>query len=287
MAPEDGEAFTKLIEKNPKLGEGWLRQADYDRGLNKAKDEVAAANAKAQEWIDWGGKNKPRHEQLLKDYTSLETTSKTKISELEKQVQDATAAAARAAENAGGEVNVEQVNAIAQQKVDALISAKGYATQSDIDRITGEVVQKSVDERLGKAREEFLTQTFPAATQFMADLNDIMGDHRAEFGEKLNRAEFSKYMQDNKLTDPNKAYEQWVGPRRTEITIKKKVEEGVAAEISKRNIPGVSSASSPDLGPLQIRLSKTADPLSGKDVELGDNQAGMAAAAELRSEGKL
>ena len=113
--------------------------------------------------------------------------------------------------------------------------------------------------------------------------------HMKEFGEPLNDDDvkaISDIMVERNLQDPRKAYDAWVEPKRGAITLKTEVDRRVQEELSKmQGFPGVTGAPASELGPVQLRHQGKIPELPA-DTKLGDNQSAMAAAAEMRSEGK-
>jgi len=247
--PADVQAQQRaILEKVPTLGEGWLRQNDYDRFLNENKGKLS----KYDETMDWYKKTKPVHEQTLKDLADAQD----KAARLEAEVtaKATELAAAKAASGEGG---------------------------GDPDK---------TKEQADAARDNFFKNDVPAALGFQTAMVDVQWKYRDEFGKSLNRIEFAKFMTDNKLSDPIDAYEKYTEKERREreiaTEVKKRTEEA-EKKMRAEFVPGTTGPQG--TGHLQVRISekKPGDALFGQDIELGDNAAAMAAAAELRGEGKL
>ena len=273
--PADVQAQQRaILEKVPTLGEGWLRQNDYDRFLNENKGKLS----KYDETMDWYKKTKPVHEQTLKDLADAQD----KAARLEAEVtaKATELAAAKAASGEGG----GDPKAVAAAVMEAL---KGQIpTKAEISQLVADKTKEQAD----AARDNFFKNDVPAALGFQTAMVDVQWKYRDEFGKSLNRIEFAKFMTDNKLSDPIDAYEKYTEKERREreiaTEVKKRTEEA-EKKMRAEFVPGTTGPQG--TGHLQVRISekKPGDALFGQDIELGDNAAAMAAAAELRGEGKL
>lgn len=274
--PAGAKEQAALLEKFPQLQtavkDGVLRQSDYDRFMNEGKGKIAKAEQYAGEWKTWSETNVPKHKKLVEDYTTLEQRNK----ELQAQVE---AAAAAARTNGDGEGTVSEAELMS--KVEARLAKLGPVTKEEV----GQIVIQEAGKLLQTERDNFFKTTFPMATEFMMNAVDARIDYEKEFGKPLDRKAFADFMTEKKISDPKEAYQQFVQPQRTEKEIQRRVQEERDKDKSRAGVPGTSS-SAPEMGPLQIKISAK-DPLAGKDVEVGDNQAAYAAAAELRAEGKV
>ena len=262
-----------ILEKHPALGEGWLRQSDYDRKMNEVKPKLEAYDST----MDWYKRTKPVHDQTVSDLREAQE----KVTRLEAEVAaKAAEAAAAAAASGGGNVDAEKV---AKAVMDNL--GKTFPTNAELSTLIATETKKQAD----SARDRFFKEDVPAALAFQTAMVDVQWKYRDEFGKSLNRAEFAKYMTDNKLSDPIEAYDKYTDKdRRTKEleTERVKIREEEKKKLQSEFVPG--STGPQGTGHLQVRISekKAGDPLFGQDIELGDNSAAMAAAAELRSEGK-
>jgi len=285
MEAADAEAQRKIFEKNPQLAEGYLRQADYDRFMNKAKSDITTANEKSKKWEDWAKVNVPRHESLLKDYESV----KTRNSELEKAVKDA-------ANKAGGGDMTEAERIALETKIVEEIGKRGYVTQSDIDKIAADKAKESAVAAVKTVADDFFTKTWPSALEVQQQMIEINFDHAQEFGKPLrkeDRIKIAELMKENNITDVKEAYDKFVAADREKKRVDDEVAKRLEEEKKKRgdnSLPGVTDAGL-EAGHMQMRFSKRAE--SGAKLELpaeyeiGDNTAASAAAAELRAEGKV
>jgi hypothetical protein len=252
------EAQRKLLEKYPQFGEGHLRQSDYDRKMNEVKTDrekeaiaLQTARDNAAKWQKWYEDNSPRHTQLMDEYKKVSERNK----ELEEQVKKAAegAGGGGAAGGGGGEVDETKL----MSKVQEEISKRGYVSKD----------------------------TLPHVLEWNQKMMDFNYEHRQEFGEPFDRKAFSKFVAEKKIEDLDEAYKAFVGDKRTENKIKTETEKRVKDELSKRNIPGTGAAPTPsEMGPLQLRRNGKGPDGLPEDATL--SAASMAAAAELRAEGK-
>jgi hypothetical protein len=279
--PAGAKEQRAILEKYPKLQDGMkggvMRQSDYDRQLNASKDKLA----EAEKWQRWAKDNIPIHTQLQKDYAAKEA----EIERLKAEVEAKSIAAAAAA---GG--NAGDADKIVESVKKAIKDSGGIPTAAELAKMIDDATEK----RMEGARKDFYEKEIPRNLAFVTSMTNAQNRYFRETGKDLDTAEFSKFMVDNNIADPAKAYDRFMEPHNRQKAIDEEVKKQVAVkedELKKQygasGIPG--SSGSQGLGHLQIRVTekKAGDPLFSQDVELGDNAAAMAAAAELRSEGKV
>lgn len=279
---KDREEQRKLLEKYPTFGEGFLRQSDYDRKMNEVKTDrqkeqeaLQTARELATKWQKWADDNKPIHENLLAEYKKITDRNK----ELEEQVAKAAEGGGGGAGGGGGEPVDEKK---LMDKVNAEIAKRGFVSNAEMAKIVEEQARKIAAEE----RAAFFKETLPNMMEYSQKLTDFSFSHRQEFNEPFDRKAFSKYVADNKIEDMDRAYDMFVGEKRTEKKIKDETEKRVQAELSKRNFPGSGAVPSPELGPIEARF-KTGKGSDGLPADATISAAAMAAAAELRAENKV
>lgn len=266
-----------LLEKHESLQkplkEGVLRQNDYDRFMNDNKRKVETFDQTISDWK----KAKSIHDQLLEDHRVLQE----KATKLEADLQLKVAATAAAATGEDGLPKIDEQK-LAQAVRDRIGS--DYVSKADLDRIVKEESGKQYD----AAKKEFFEKTFPEAANWISSMVDAQFSYHEEFGKRLDKAEFAKFLKENGIADPMKGYEKFVENARTEKKIEAEVEKRLAEKRKQDNLtefPGSSGSPQP-MGALQIRLKNRTegDPLIPKDVELGDGSLANIAAQELRKE---
>jgi hypothetical protein len=279
--PAGAKEQRAILEKFPKLQDGMkagvLRQSDYDRQMNASKDKLA----ETEKWQKWAKDNIPIHTQLQKDYAAKEA----EIEKLKAEVEAKTIAAAAAAGGTGADA--DKILATVKQ---AIKESGGIPTSAELAKMIDEATEK----RMEGARKDFYEKEIPRNLAFVTAMTNAQNRYFRETGKDLDTTEFSKFMVDNQITDPAKAYDRFMEPTNRKKEIETEAQKIADEKIKKfkeeagaSGIPGSSGAQG--MGHLQIRVSekKPNDPLFSQDIELGDNAAAMAAAAELRAEGKV
>lgn len=286
MGNEDKTVFENLLQKHPKAAreivDRGMRQSDYDKKMNLSKSEVEAAKKRAQEMQEWYDRNEPLHKKALNDLTSLEEQRKALEEKYNKQAEEFAALAA----SKGGE-GVDEVALAAAIKTQ--VEKFGYVTQEEFNKIKTDELQKQVeasaDAKIAAAEKKLFTETMPGMVMFAMDMGDIAIEHRQEFSERLDRKAFSTFMEENKFQDANKAYSAFVADRRNEKKFNERVAEEVKQKMSGMQVNGNGySGDTPGImerGVLQQKVDEANKTASSTSA------AAMAAAAELRTEGKF
>jgi hypothetical protein len=276
----EADAAREFFEKSPAVAkqvkEGTLRQADYSRNMNALKTEKEQFDGTRKEHVDWFERTKPRHEALLTEHETL----KTKLAAV--QAELATRPTGE------GEMNPAELNAAVDARLEAL--GDRYVPKAEMEKIAKQEAQKLAEAAVDGKTTKFLTETWPAATEIMNRVIETQFMAMQEFGKPLTveeRAEVAKVMTERKIPDPVEAYNQWAQPKRDAKKVQDEIKKGVDAGLEEARkagaFPGVSGV--PELGPVQqARAGKV--PTLPDNYQVGDGSAAMAAAAELRSEGK-
>jgi predicted nucleic acid-binding Zn-ribbon protein len=295
LPAETQTVLRPLCEANPGLGEGWLRQNDYDRLMDEGKIVKKEADEALKKATTWYEENRPKYDAVMAE----NATFKTRVAGLETENQTLLDRVNKAVSGSGDEMTQAQMDQLKSNIMEE-VGKRGYVSQAEFDKIalqkSEELTKKLVTEQYTEARDRFFKEDFPASVQFTTEMVDIMADHRDEFKEKLDREKFAKFMQENKLINPRQAYEQYVGDRRLQFKIEAARKEGMEAgkqEALKAQIPGSGvTPGDGSVGHLQLRL--TTPPVNGEakpvippDVEVGTGQLAALAAQELRQEGKV
>jgi hypothetical protein len=284
VEPADAVTLKTLLEKNERLAQevkdGRLRQSDYDKFLNQNKERLKYAD----DMKKWADINVPKHDKLTQDFGELQELNRT----LETQVTDFREQLAKAAE--GGNVDEAALAAAVDKRTKEL----GYLTKAETEKIIQQEAGKLAEEKANAAADVrtdiFLKQTWPAAQAINQTLIIKNFQHMKEFGEPLTQEDceaIGAILTERNMTDPGKAYDEWIGPKRSAKTIEAEVERRVAAKLSESaGFPGVSGTPMSELGPVQLKnMGKIPELPEG--TKLGDFASANAAGAELRSEGKF
>jgi hypothetical protein len=288
MPEEDATAQRALLEKHKTLGEGWLRQSDYSRLADQTKAAEAAAVKSKKDADDW-------YKKSLDNYTNNNKAHEDALAAIEagEKERDALKAqlAARASDDGNDKKNQEGNVTEAQLKtaVEDEIKRRGYVSKEELPAL--------IAAEADKLRKNFYEKDLPASVEFQTAMQLLQWNHRDEFKEPLDNKAFSTWATDKGVAIDSRerlqaAYDLYVGPKRTDAEVKRRVEEGVKDEMSKRGVPGTgtSQAGPPALGAVQMRIQKDKglpEIVLDDTVKLGTGSLAAAAAAELRAEGKF
>ena len=288
------EALFEKHEVLQKAFEGNLRQDEFDRRFSEWQKEKAAIEARAKaaedravvaidsakKWEKWGTDNVPIHESLLKTEKQLRDQNAQISQELEKIKLE------------GADVDQAELTKIIDEKVKQFEQHFGdRPNREELNKIVTDSVTALQTTLETKFNQEFM----PAWGKFQLDMTDIMQGHREEFKQPLDRAAFMKFMADNGSTDPNKSYPMFVAEEREKskeearkTANKAEIDAAVKAALSKVDVPGSGITSAPgEMGVLQMRQQKQAQPEIPEDAVLGDNRLATLAGKALRDEGRV
>ena len=289
MDPADAEAQRKLFEKHQSLREGYLRQADYSRKVAEAADQKKVAEAEWKKAQDWWKTEKPKHDKLVEEYTTLEKSSKTtqtELTEVREKLQKFEA----------GELDVDE--ATLDAAVDKRIKGMGYVTDSDMRRIVTEeatklaesIAEKKADEKVNAKTTQFLTETWPAAQAINQQMIRISNRHFHKYGKDLtdeDEGKIAQIMKDDNILDPQKAYDKFMEPVARKMEIDAEVKKCLIEERSKfTGFPGVTGQPGGEFGVMQSRAAHE-KPVLPEGTKVGDMTGATMAAAELAAEGKF
>jgi hypothetical protein len=279
--------YRATLEKFPALqkplAERGMRQSDYDRRMNEVKDDLENAK-KVREWYN-GPEGKSAYD--AKDASLKAAIAKQK--DLEAEVAKRAVVAASLTTALGPDGKPIDPAVLAEKVLESL---RGHVVgKTEIEAMVTAEAQKLVTAQFEEARQKFYKDDFAPSAQWLTSMTDAQLRYHDETGKRMDRKEFAKFMSDNKIDDPEKAYEQFVAPikreKEVETLAEKRAQEILAKRTEAGGFPGSSGAPGSG-GHLQVRLHKKEanDPLFGSEVALGDNTLAAAAAAELSAEGK-
>ena len=271
---KDRGVLREQLEKHTPLQErfeGNLRQSDYDRMMNSTKAErekeklaVEEARANAEKWQKWADENVPKHNDLLEKYKTVEQERVA----LEEKVK----AAATTTTTNGEQVDANEL----MKRVDSEINKRGYMTQAEIGKLVNDQARKIADEE----RNAFFKETLPGVMKYTIQVNQLHFKHRDEFKEPLDFDAFAKFQAEQKIADPEAAYNQFVADKRVEMRVQSAVAAKERELQTKFNLPGTGAPPAPQLGVLEARQRAGNKPIDE------NAPAWVQAAAELRTEGK-
>jgi hypothetical protein len=293
----DRNSLLAMSTRHKILREGYLRQSDYDRMMNEAKKandklkadydaKVKAADDKTKEATELVDKNKKWWAETEPIFTKAKTTQAERDSlfeekkKLETKIAELTTAAA-AGGKPGSEGSVVDQAELAKA-VEERVKGMGFVSESKLMEI---VLQEA-----GKQRDTFLKETLPATMEYIFSVNDIAMRHREEFHEPFDRVAYLKFIHENQLGNllPDKAYDQYISEKRgknNEAKMREEIEKDIRTKMS---IPGTGTVTGPPTGSIPEEGSALVEYIkatAAKD-DGGTMSGAMAAAAELRKEGK-
>jgi len=290
--PAAGKAQRELLEKYPSLQkpteEQRLRQEDYSKNLNENKKKIEYG----QTMKKWADDNVPKFDEMKAERDAAvkkAEEAQAKLTKAEKDLQEKITIAAKE-----GGVDPDKLADAVKAKIGG-----EFMTKAEINKVVNDETSKLLDGGMKKAVDKFYAEDVPKLSGLNTALTEGMNRYHDEFKDYLDPEAYlahlatagDKYMTDGKF-DRKKAYEAFVVSKRAETNrvaeIEKEAEKRAAKILEERGVQGGFPGTSGAPGPLQMRFNAKDknDPLFGAPMELGDNSAAAAAAAELHSEGK-
>jgi hypothetical protein len=286
-----GKAQRELLEKYPSLQkpteEQRMRQSDYDKNLDENKRDIEYGKTMKA----WADRNTPIYDAAIAERDAALARA-TKAEEAAAKAQrDLTAKVEGAAAAAG--VDPDKLAEAVRWKIGG-----EYVPKSELAKLVKDEADKLVKDGLKAATDTFYSNDVPRLAGLNAALTQGINRYHDEFKEHLDPEAYvehlskngASFMKDGKF-DYKAAYDAFVVAKRSEVSRAGEIEaeakkraDKILEERGAGGFPGTSGAP----GPLQVRFNAKAkdDPLFGATVELGDNSAAAAAAAELHAEGK-
>lgn len=276
----------KTMENAPdELQAGWLRQSDYDKKMNAGKEELKTkedelakkegeVNDRSEKWSKW----KEDAEKVVKDNVSAREGMEAKLTERDEKITELEDKIRSGNFEAGeeGEMLKELTNLRSEVKELKNVAANG-------DAFTQEQAEKMLMEGGNRLAGNIYDNVF-----LLMDLNQ---GHSTEFKEPLDRDAFIKYATERKMVgsqeDFKNAYDLYVSDKRVDAKIEAARKDERTKIESKMQFPlDNDGAASMGKGPVETRLEQLGKEADGGSA-LTTKQAAMAAAAELRKEGKV
>jgi hypothetical protein len=278
-----------LLEKYPSLQkptqEGVMRQSDYDRRLNENKQQIEYGKTMRT----WAEQNVPKYDSMVQERDAAVA----KAAEAERKLAEKIAAATTTAAAAAG-VDPDKLAEAVRLKLGTDIP-----TKTELTNLVNTETKKLVEGEVKVVVDRFYAQDVPRLAGLNAALTEAQNRYHDEFKDYLDPEAYTahlakagdQYVTDGKF-DRKKAYEAFTATKRLEATnaaeIEKRARERADAILAERGVSGNFPGTSGPPGVVQMRFNAKdkADPLFGSAVELGDQSAAAAAAAELHAEGK-
>lgn len=298
LSGDERKLIDNIVQKVPEFKDGRLRQADYDRNIQKLKaqegeyKEALTYNEKMKAWAD---EKVPIWESLVAA-GAIDEESKPLWPEekarLAKELEDARKAAV------GGDMDPAELD----KRVKEIVAQSGMSLSAEQYRNLyasegKKLVEETVDAKYKEFEKNFNEKTIPFTTGFATSMAIMAGKYEKETGKEFTdedqKAVFdlmSKEGDFNPRTAVTKYMKPVVDEKKTASEIERLAQERADKIIAERGgMPGGGSEghfpTGEARGSLQ-RMLEESKPGEG-DVESLVMAASRTAAAELRSSGKF
>jgi len=299
LSADERKLLDNIVQKVPEFKDGRLRQADYDRNIQKVKAQEAEyqkAFERNKQLEDWAAEKVPIWEKLVEEGAIDEESNPLWPAEkqrLAKELEDAKKAAL-----AGGEMDPAELD----KRVKDIVAQSGLSLSAEQYRnLYASEGKKLVEETIEAKYKEFETnfneKTIPFTTGFATSMAIMANKYEKETGKEFTdddqKAVFdlmSKEKDFNPRTAVTKYMEPVLREKKTAAEIERLAQERADKIIVERGgMPGGGSEGTfptgSARGSLQRMLEESAP--AERDVESLAMAAGRTAAQQLRSEGKF
>jgi hypothetical protein len=298
LSAEERKLFDNTLQKVPALREGFLRQDDYSRNIQKLKGqekeytEALDYNKRMKAWAD---EKVPIWESLV-EAGVIDDESKPLWPEEKARLAEELEAAKKAA--VGGDMDPAELD----KRVKAIVADSGLALNAEQYRNLyasegKKLVEETVNAKYAEFQKDFNEKTIPFTTGFATSMAIAAGKYEKETGKEFTdedqKAVF-ELMTKEKDFNPRSAVTKYMEPivreKKTAAEIERLAEERAAKIIAERGgMPGGGSEGSYPTGGARGSLQKMLEDSAAAegDVESLAAAAGRKAAAELRAAGKF
>jgi hypothetical protein len=297
LSADERKLLDNIVQKVPEFKDGRLRQADYDRNIQKLKSqekeytEALEYNGRMKAWAD---EKVPIWESLVESGVIDEESKPIwpeEKSKLQKELEEARKA-----------VGVDMDPAELDKRVKAIVADSGLSLNAEQYRNLyasegKKLVEETIDAKYKEFETNFNEKTIPFTTGFATSMAIMAGKYEKETGKEFTdddqKAVFD-LMSKEKDFNPRSAVTKYMEPllreKKTAAEVERLADERAAKIIAERGgLPGGGSEghfpTGEARGSLQKMLEESA-PAEG-DVESLAMAASRKAAAELRADGKF
>ena len=254
----DRATLSDLSSRYPDLKNGWLRQSDYSRNLDKLRAteaEYQKYKTTAEAWTEWASNNwdleanRPKAEKYWND----------RANELEAQ--------------RGQDMTFDDIKKFATEQ--------GFISKTDLEST---LTQKQNE----------IGESFKGSAYFSAVLNELQGNHIHEFKQPLKTRDFISKLQEYGTNDLDAAYEKYVADDRRKIAEEKHQKElekiraeerdKVEQEFRGRGLTLPVDQEAPGVGHFESRVKHVGDPEAMAKATLGDGITARLAAEQYRKD---
>lgn len=298
LSAEERKVIDNIVQKVPEFKDGRLRQADYDRNIQKLKGqekeytEALEYNGRMKAWAD---EKVPIWESLV-EAGVIDDESKPlwpgQKAELEKQLEEAKKAAV------GGDMDPAELD----KRVKAIVADSGLALNAEQYRNLyasegKKLVEETVNAKYKEFESDFNTNRVPFLGGFAANTALAAIQYEKETGKKFDkeaRKSLFEAMTEEQNFNPMDVMEKMLEPvareKKTAADIERLATERADKIIAERGgLPGGGSEGHYPTGEARGSLQKMLEQSAAAegDVESLAMAAARTAAAELRSAGKF
>ena len=298
LSADERKLLDNIVQKVPEFKDGRLRQADYDRNIQKLKGqereytEALAYNQKMKAWAD---EKVPIWETLVAEGVIDEESKPLwpgQKAELEKQLKEAREAAV------GGEMDPAELD----KRVKAIVADSGMSLNAEQYRNLyasegRKLVEETVNAKYVEFQKDFNEKTIPFTTGFATSMAIAASKYEKETGKEFtdeDQAAVFALMTKEKDFNPRSAMTKYMEPvvreKKTAAEIERLAEERAQKIIAERGgMPGGGSEGSFPTGGARGSLQKMLEESAASegDVESLAMAAARTASAELRAAGKF
>ena len=199
------EDILKTIENEQEAAS--IREAlSRNPETKKMLDSVEARVKNGDTYVEWYKKEWPKFQdapQLREQVAAAQET----IEKLNAELKAGKPAAVPPEELNMEEMTTEQFNAAVNKAVAEQVKAQGFVTQAEAQQMSEQAALKAA----GAAESKVFTHGLPLVERFVLLGRKYEEDFKNPDGtpKKLDRAAFGKFIEDNRIADPDAAYEQF------------------------------------------------------------------------------
>lgn len=237
LKPEDADSLRAIAERYPEVNDGYLRQSDYSSRsaeLDRQRREMAAReaenNRQIAEWEAFHEGEVQRQQAINEEMEQLRSASQNRMVTPQAQAE--------------GD---------ASDKLAELMRSGKFVGQDDVARMIREEATRLIKQE-AQAFSEQVVKFNAASNERQMKMLRAELQHQKEFNAPL-PPEFSKFMVEKNVPDPEVAYEQFVSKPRREREVEQlrsQIREEMKKEYSARAIPGAGAQTESVASPITM-----------------------------------
>lgn len=298
LSADERKLIDNIVQRVPEFKDGRLRQADYDRNIQKVKaqekeyQETLEYNKRMKAWAD---EKVPIWESLV-EAGAIDEESKPLWPAEKARLAEELEAAKKAA--LGGEMDPAELD----KRVKEIVAASGLSLNAEqyrnLYKSEGQkLVEETINARYAEFEKNFNEKTIPFTTGFATSMAIMAGKYEKETGKEFTdddqKAVFdlmAKEQDFNPRSAVTKYMEPVVREKKTAAEVERLAEERAQKIIAERGgLPGGGSEGHYPTGEARGSLQKMLEESAAGegDIETLAQAASRKASAELRAAGKF